>query len=39
MKNKQKASRKAYTAQFYQKNRGTLLITVVTTLLIASINL
>lgn len=39
MNNKQKAERKKYTAQFYKKNQTAFLITLLSTLLIAALNL
>ena len=39
MKNKLKAERKKYTAQFYKKNHTTFLIALLSTLLIAALNL
>ena len=39
MKNKRKAERKKYTAQFYQKNHTTFIIALLSTLLTAALNL
>ncbi len=39
MKNKLKAERKKYTAQFYQKNHTTFIIALLSTLLTATLNL
>ena len=39
MKNKLKAERKKYTAQFYKKNHATFIIALLSTLLTAALNL